>query len=46
MVKKKTKEQYLVSLEDLLEAGSHFGHQSKRWHPKMKPFIFKNIRWN
>jgi len=27
-------------LEKLLEAGCHFGHQSKRWHPKMKPWIY------
>ncbi|HSQ41693.1 MAG TPA: 30S ribosomal protein S2 [Fibrobacteraceae bacterium] len=26
-------------LEDLLAAGSHFGHQTQRWNPKMKPFI-------
>jgi small subunit ribosomal protein S2 len=29
-----------VSLKDLLEAGCHFGHQSKRWNPKMKPYLF------
>ncbi len=29
-----------VSLKSLLEAGSHFGHQTKRWNPKMKPYIF------
>ena len=29
-----------VSLRDLLEAGTHFGHQTRRWDPKMKPFIF------
>ena len=29
-----------VNLEDLLEAGAHFGHQTQRWHPKMKKFIF------
>jgi small subunit ribosomal protein S2 len=29
-----------VSLRDLLEAGVHFGHQTKRWNPKMKPYIF------
>lgn len=29
-----------VSLPELLEAGCHFGHQSSRWHPKMKPYIF------
>ncbi len=29
-----------VSLKALLEAGVHFGHQSKRWNPKMKPYIF------
>jgi len=27
-------------VKDLLEAGVHFGHQTKRWNPKMKPFIF------
>src|SRR4026207_1776915 len=26
---------------ELLEAGVHFGHQTKRWNPKMKPFIFE-----
>jgi len=29
-----------VTLKELLEAGVHFGHQTKRWNPKMKPFIF------
>ena len=29
-----------VSLKELLEAGVHFGHQTKRWNPKMKEFIF------
>ncbi len=29
-----------VTLKDLLEAGVHFGHQTKRWNPKMKEFIF------
>ena len=29
-----------VSLKQLLEAGAHFGHQTKRWNPKMKPYIF------
>ena len=29
-----------VSLRDLLEAGVHFGHQTGRWNPKMRPFIF------
>ena len=29
-----------VTLRELLEAGVHFGHQTKRWNPKMKPFIF------
>ena len=28
------------TLKDLLEAGVHFGHQTKRWNPKMKPYIF------
>jgi len=30
----------IVSLEELLEAGVHFGHQSKRWNPKMFPYIY------
>jgi len=34
------KKKISVSLEDLLEAGCHFGHQARRWHPKMKPFIW------
>lgn len=29
-----------VGIRELLEAGVHFGHQAKRWNPKMKPFIF------
>ncbi len=29
-----------VSLRELLEAGAHFGHQTKRWNPKMRPYIF------
>ncbi|MDA1307848.1 MAG: 30S ribosomal protein S2, partial [Acidobacteria bacterium] len=29
-----------IAMKDLLEAGVHFGHQTKRWNPKMKPFIF------
>ena len=29
-----------VSMKQLLEAGVHFGHQTKRWNPKMKPYIF------
>ncbi len=28
------------AMKDLLEAGVHFGHQTKRWNPKMKPYIF------
>jgi small subunit ribosomal protein S2 len=27
-------------MRDLLEAGVHFGHQTRRWHPSMKPFIY------
>jgi len=29
-----------IALKDLLEAGVHFGHQTKRWNPRMKPYIF------
>lgn len=30
----------VVSMKELLEAGVHFGHRTRRWHPKMKPYIF------
>ncbi|MBQ5333105.1 MAG: 30S ribosomal protein S2 [Oscillospiraceae bacterium] len=30
----------VISMKQLLEAGAHFGHQTKRWNPKMKPYIF------
>jgi len=32
-----------VSIKELLEAGVHFGHQTRRWDPKMKPYIFKEL---
>jgi small subunit ribosomal protein S2 len=30
----------IVSIKALLEAGAHFGHQTNRWNPKMRPYIF------
>ncbi len=30
----------VISMKQLLEAGVHFGHQTRRWNPKMAPFIF------
>jgi small subunit ribosomal protein S2 len=30
----------VVTMKELLEAGVHFGHETKRWDPKMKPYIF------
>ena len=30
----------VVTMQQLLEAGAHFGHQTHRWNPKMKPYIF------
>jgi len=30
-----------VTIKDLLEAGAHYGHQTRRWNPKMKRFIFE-----
>lgn len=30
----------VISMKNLLEAGVHFGHQTRRWNPKMKPYIF------
>jgi small subunit ribosomal protein S2 len=29
-----------VTMKEMLEAGAHFGHQTRRWNPRMKPFIF------
>ena len=29
-----------VSLEELLQSGAHFGHLTRRWNPKMRPYIF------
>ena len=29
-----------ITIREMMEAGVHFGHQTKRWNPKMKPFIF------
>ena len=31
---------HVVTLQQLLEAGAHFGHQTHRWNPRMKPYIF------
>lgn len=36
-----TQQQVNVTIKDLLEAGAHFGHQTRRWNPKMKRFIFE-----
>ncbi len=36
-MEKKKKE---TSLKELLEAGCHFGHQSRRWHPRMKSYLY------
>ena len=38
--KNKEIEMAYVTIRELLEAGVHFGHQTKRWNPKMKPYIF------
>ncbi|MEE9261654.1 MAG: 30S ribosomal protein S2, partial [Dehalococcoidia bacterium] len=29
-----------ITMKSLLEAGVHFGHQTRRWNPRMKPFLF------
>ncbi len=31
---------HVVTMQQLLEAGAHFGHQTHRWNPRMKPYIF------
>ena len=46
MRKKKPKEKgenekmAIISMKQLLEAGVHFGHQTRRWNPKMAPYIY------
>lgn len=37
---KEAKIMAVISMKQLLEAGVHFGHQTRRWNPKMKPYIF------
>ncbi|OFW69520.1 MAG: 30S ribosomal protein S2, partial [Actinobacteria bacterium RBG_19FT_COMBO_54_7] len=39
-VETKEEEMTVVSMKHLLEAGVHFGHQTRRWNPKMKKYIF------
>jgi small subunit ribosomal protein S2 len=42
-MEEKTKEDFImavVSMNNLLEAGVHFGHQTRRWNPKMAPYIY------
>lgn len=43
MAQSQTKKSYTptISIKELLEAGAHFGHQTSRWNPKMKRFIFE-----
>jgi small subunit ribosomal protein S2 len=36
----------IATMRELLEAGVHFGHQTRRWNPKMKPFIFTERKGN
>jgi small subunit ribosomal protein S2 len=38
---KQQQQQLPITVKDLLEAGAHFGHQTRRWNPKMKRFIFE-----
>ena len=34
----------VISMKQLLEAGVHFGHQTRRWNPKMAPFNYLFVR--
>ena len=36
----------IVSIKDLLQAGVHFGHQSRFWNPKMEEYIFDTRKKN
>ena len=33
----------VISMKQLLEAGVHFGHQTRRWNPKMAKYISQNV---
>ena len=41
-VKNQMEEKHMsvISMKQLLEAGVHFGHQTRRWNPKMAPYIY------
>lgn len=41
MAHTETQEELPLTIKELLEAGAHFGHQTHRWNPKMKRFIFE-----
>lgn len=41
MAKQKSENLYNIPLADLLEAGCHFGHQTRRWNPQMAPYIWQ-----
>ncbi len=41
MALQEQKQQLQITIKDLLEAGAHFGHQTRRWNPKMKRYIFE-----
>lgn len=43
MAEKKEQPHFLPSIKDLVEARVHFGHQTSRWNPKMKRFIFGSL---
>lgn len=30
----------VLEMKELLDSGAHFGHQTQRWNPKMKPYIY------
>ena len=35
-----------LTVEELLDAGVHFGHQTHRWNPKMKQYVYGEKKWN
>src|SRR3546814_2052524 len=40
--RRKTMAAPVVTMQNLIEAGAHFGHQTHRWNPRMKPYIFRS----
>ena len=41
-----TKKNWNINLKEMVKVGVHFGHETKKWNPKMAPYIFKERKNN